>query len=59
MKTFEFKSERNWDRAYDYLDEIRAEMTSYGYCAITVFNKSAENELVKYCKAHRIAIKEA
>lgn len=60
MKTYEFKSEKNWDRAYDslYESENNYKFCSYGYKAITVFDEKAENHLISFCKNHRIAIKE-
>lgn len=63
MKTYEFKSERNWDKAGDYLDELSykdqdIKYTCYGYMALTVFNGHTENTLTTFCKSHRIAIKE-
>ena len=60
MKTYEFKSERNWDRACDslYESENNYRFCSYGYLAITVFDELADNHLVSFCKKHRISIKE-
>ena len=60
MKTYGFKSERNWDRTYDFLyeDERNLHFCSYGKLSITVFNEEADKTLVKFCKEHRIAFKE-
>ena len=55
--TFVFKSERNWDKVYDALDEIAAKFTSYGYKAITVFDDN-DGFVRNFCKEHRIAYKE-
>lgn len=57
MTTFEFKSERNWNKVYNALDDIFAKFCSYGYKAITVFD-SNDVFVRKYCKEHRIAYKE-
>ena len=61
MKTYEFNSERNWNKCYDALDsENRWEhnFCSYGYKAITVFDETTDKFLLNFCKEHRIAIKE-
>lgn len=56
--TFEFKSERNWDRVYDILYTTSYHFTCYGYKAITVWGEEAVEYVRSYCKRHRIAIKE-
>ena len=56
--TFEFKSERNWDRVYDALYDTNHHFTSYGYKAITTFGECAAEYVRTYCKQHRIAIEE-
>ena len=56
--TFEFKSERNWDRVYDALYDTAHHFASYGYKAITVWGEEAVEYVRTYCKNHRIAIME-
>ena len=61
MKTYEFKSERNWDKVYDSMDSINRwehNFTSYGYKAITVFDETTDAFLIDFCKKNRIAFKE-
>ena len=57
MTTFVFKSERNWTKVYDALDDICASFCSYGYKAITVFDNNTDF-VRNYCKEHRISYKE-
>ena len=56
--TFEFKSEKNWIRVWEALNDTAYHFASYGYKAITVFSEKGIEELRKVCKEHRIAYKE-
>lgn len=56
--TFEFKSEKNWLRVYDALNDTAYHFASYGYKAITVWGTEAIEEVRRSCKEARIAIKE-
>lgn len=55
--TFEFKSEKNWLRVWDALNDTMFQFASYGYKAITVWGKGIE-EVRRACKESRIAYKE-
>lgn len=56
--TFEFKSEKNWLRVYDALNDTAYHFASYGYKAITVWGEKAIEEVRKACKESRIAFTE-
>lgn len=56
--TFEFKSEKNWNRVWDALYDTSYHFTSYGYKAITVWGEKAIEDVRKNCKECRIAFKE-
>ena len=56
--TFEFKSEKNWLRVYDALNDTAYHFASYGYKAITVWGAKAIEEVRSQCKACRIAFTE-
>lgn len=56
--TFEFKSERNWNRVYEALNDTMYHFASYGYKAITVWGDKAIEEVRSSCKEARIAFKE-
>lgn len=56
--TFEFKSEKNWLRVCDALNDTVYKFASYGYKAITVWGDEAIKEVKDQCKAKRIAFKE-
>ena len=55
MTTFEFKSERNWLKVHDTLDEAKCNICSYGYKAITCFDGRAEALLKEICFNSKIA----
>lgn len=56
--TFEFKSEKNWLRVYDALNETAYKFASYGYKAITVWGEKAIEDVRLTCESNRIAVKE-
>lgn len=56
--TFEFKSEKNWLRICEALDDTAYHFASYGYKAVTVWGEKAIEEVRKACKECRIAFKE-
>ena len=56
--TFEFKSEKNWLRVYNALNDTAYHFASYGYKAITVWGAKAIEEVRSQCKDCRIAFKE-
>ena len=58
MRTFEFKSEKNWEKVWEALNDTMYAFTSWGYKAITVFDDKVAEELITQCKDARIAIKE-
>lgn len=58
MKFYEFKSDRNWLKAYDALERGRYEFCSYGDKAITCFTDDAALFLRGICAAKKIAYKE-
>ena len=56
--TFEFKSERNWLRVYNALNDTAYKFASYGYKAISVWGENAINEVRTACKESHIAFVE-
>ena len=56
--TFEFKSEKNWIRVYEALNDTAYHFASYGYKAITVWGEKAIADVRRECEEHRIAFKE-
>jgi hypothetical protein len=56
--TFEFKSEKNWIRVWEALNDTAYHFASYGYKAITVFSEKGIEELREVLKKNRIAYKE-
>lgn len=56
--TFEFKSERNWLRVWEALNDTAYHFASYGYKTITVFSEKGAEELKAVLKRNRIAYKE-
>ena len=58
MTTFEFKSEKNYIRVWETLNDTAIRFASYGYKAITLFNDKDAEEVRGACKEARISIKE-
>ena len=56
--TFEFKSEKNYLRVWEALNDTAYSFASYGYKAITVFSEKGVEELRTVLKDNRIAYKE-
>jgi hypothetical protein len=56
--TFEFKSERNWLRVWEAVNDTEYPFASYGYKTITVFSEKGAEELRAVLKRNRIAHKE-
>lgn len=50
MKTFEFKSEKNWLKVWEALNDTMYAFTSYAYKCITVFDIKVANELEEQLK---------
>ena len=58
MRTFEFKSEKNWLKVWEALNDTMIHFESYGYKAITIYDDKAAEEVWDLCKECRIAIEE-
>lgn len=58
MTTFEFKSEKNWLKVWEALNDTTCHFASYGEKAITVFDEKWAEEVRTQCKLNRIAIRE-
>lgn len=58
MTTFEFKSEKNYIRVWEALNDTAHHFASYAYKAITVFDDAVAAEVKEACKKARIAIRE-
>ena len=56
--TFEFKSEKNWLRVWEALNDTAYSFASYGYKAITVFSEKGVEELRAVLKDNKIAYNE-
>lgn len=58
MTTFEFRSEKNYLKVWEALNDTSAHFASYGYKAITVFDERWAEMVRQDCKEAGIKFKE-
>lgn len=50
MTTFQFKSEKNYLRVWEALNDTAVKFASYGYKAITLFDKKGADMVREACE---------
>ena len=58
MTTFEFKTEKSWLRVWEALNDTAIKFASYGYRAITLFDKKGAEMVRTACEESNIKYKE-